>query len=159
MSDTQGGSGDDFVKLGKVTGLTVTESREDPNNFYLIFTTEARKRLQVEITKGVAQIMWATLTKELFPRAADQMTHRAQTAAISQPKWLSVVHAITLNYLPEKELFALTGVNYIGGMQIAFSRDEGEDLWASLEDRLNMVHTGRHRYGLDDEEEKKPPPE
>jgi hypothetical protein len=122
-------------KIGTVTNLTVTRDSDNPDIFILKFQPSTTDIMNVPMTELVARQLWFYLTKFLFPGAAPQLTSRAETAGVVPPSSMSV--AFTVMIVERKDqMIEVVMASATGGWSMHFSRDDGADLWASLEHLL-----------------------
>jgi hypothetical protein len=129
--------------LGIVTSLDVSADGEDPDIFWLVAHTGEGERVGLKVTEGVARTLWAQLTKILYPRAADQLTQRAETVVRSRVGEPSITHLINTVFKPDDELIEVSGLSRAYWWTMYFTPAEGDELWAVLEDIFGAVGGGR----------------
>ena len=125
-----------------VTNLAVAEYAELPNTFMLTYYAPDDARAMLLITEGVAQSMWAELTKILYPRAADQLTQRVNTAQRSGTRLPWVINVARLFVREDDGLIQWNAVSRIEEWRFTFTQQEGEHLWVSLEGLFHNVDGG-----------------
>ena len=125
-----------------ITNLTVAEYSELPDTYMLTYYAPDDERAMLLITEGVAQAMWAELTKILYPRAADQLTQRVPTAQRAGTRLPWVINVARLFVREHDGLIQWNAVSRIEEWRFTFTQEEGERLWVSLEGLFHNVEGG-----------------
>lgn len=128
--------------LGHVSNLSIRRNAHRPDTFLLGSVTAEGERIAIPITDGAARILWAQVTKILYPRAADQLTQRAETVARKLPGDPTVAYVISVKFRPEDGMIEVGGASRSSGWTMEFTRGEGDELWASLEHVFGHVGRG-----------------
>jgi hypothetical protein len=120
-------------RLGVVTNLAFDEDPDHPDAFLLKFHSPKTEQKSLPITAGAARILWYYLTELLFPAAS--LTARVATANIAPSDSLSVVFAVQVEACQDN-LIDVVALSAVHGWQLHFTREEGSELWACLDQAL-----------------------
>lgn len=133
-------SSSEAANLGKASNLAIIKKPGSSERLLFVgMSGKAEKRWVRTISRGSAQTLWYHLTHILYPRAADQLTPRAQTALFSPEDMSKVTTGFFVASNDEKGLIYVRGVGGPAEWEIYFTKEEGYELWASLEDVLGAV--------------------
>jgi hypothetical protein len=134
----------EFVDMGLVTDLSAMQMPGNSNAVLISGTSPDHSRWVRVVTRGAAQVLWFRLAHILFPRAAEQITHRTSTAVLRSAAAPTITSSFEVLYEEEDEQEgedALIQVIGIGGIEewcIRFSPESAKQLWTSLEKTLHM---------------------
>jgi hypothetical protein len=131
------------IDLGTISAMIAKVDPNDPEYFSLILTDESGGKDTIRASRGAAKSLLSHLTSILYPRAAEQVNPRTSTAVITRTNddlptdvaYTSV--AYTNEDDPETIIIACTSHDFIWALRM--SHENADDLWASLEDKLNHV--------------------
>lgn len=129
---------DDFTQLGLATNFAITENEEVSGTLRLAFHSAEYGKVTYLITPGMARFLWFNLTQILFPRAADQLTSRAPTIALTTPSSLSVLFTAKV-WARDDGLIEVIAMSLVSGWNMRLTPEEGHELWACLEKVLGIV--------------------
>ncbi len=124
-------------QLGLVTNLALDEDPDNPDAFLLKFRSPQTEQKSLAITAGAARILWYDLTQILFPASAT-LTARVATVNIAPSDSLSVVFAIKVEEYQD-DLIEVVALSAVHGWSLRFSREEGSELWACLDQSLRNL--------------------
>lgn len=131
-----------FYNLGRITNPGISDAPGYSECLYLKASTLDGQRVVLLISDGAARMLWSALTKILYPRAADQLTQRAETAIAYRGTAPNVTHIMNAEYREEDDLIQVDGIGKMGGWTIGIEPDEGHNLWTELEDIFHNVGRG-----------------
>jgi hypothetical protein len=134
---------EDFTELGTITNLRIKESPDMPGTFSLHFQDTRNEQQRHLLTEGAARLLWYYLTQILYPRAMGSLMSRAATATISLASSMSAIFA--LKVADKGEHIEVIAVSAVNGWSFRFSREEGHELWALLENVLHNVQSTADR--------------
>jgi hypothetical protein len=124
--------------LGFVNNLTVIKKPGGSETLLLIGQSQSGRWARV-MTRGAAQTLWFHLTIILYPRAAGQITHRAQTAVLRRSTDPLITNFFEVTNNAEHKQIRLRGLGGEEEWLIYFTHEDGYELWASLEKILDVV--------------------
>lgn len=124
--------------LGFVNNLTVIRKPGASETLLLIGQSQAGRWARV-MTRGAAQTLWFHLTTILYPRAAGQITHRAQTAVLRRSTDPLITNFFEVTNNAERKQLRLRGLGGEEEWLIYFTYEDGYELWAALEKILDVV--------------------
>lgn len=125
--------------MGVVNNLAVIKKPGSTDRLLFVGQSKDHERWVRIITYGAAQSLWHYLTQLLYPRAADQLTPRAATAALVSPETPNVITTFVASLDEAQGVVNLRGIASGGVWMFKFSKEDGYELWASLEDILDAV--------------------
>ena len=132
----------EFIDMGEATDVFVTLKPGTHDAILINGVASDGTRWVRVVTSGAAQVLWFRLAHILFPRAAEQITHRTSTAVLRKAD----APTITSTFEVLEDEGVLNGeltiqVVGIGGLEewcIQITPETGKELWASLEKTLHM---------------------
>jgi hypothetical protein len=124
--------------LGFVNNLTVIKKPGGSETLLLIGQSRNGRWARV-MTRGAAQTLWFHLTIILYPRAAGQITHRAQTAVLRRSTDPLITNFFEVTNNGELKQIRLRGLGGEEEWLIHFTHEDGYELWAALEKILDVV--------------------
>ncbi len=127
------------TNLGIVTNLTLTQADAQAETFWLAAHDPQGERLTLLIAEGLARSLWANLTQILYPRAADLLTQRAETAKGGKPDSSEVSYHAQVIHVSDHAQVEVRGRSSFGEWDIRFSMDDAHELWATLENKFGNV--------------------
>lgn len=127
------------VDMGFVNNLAVIRKPGTDDVLMLVGQSKNAGRWVKTMTRGAAQALWFHLTQYLYPRAAEQLTPRAATAALRRNEAPNVAAFFEVLNNAEKKMIRVRGISSADQWVIYFTHDEGYELWAALEKILNSV--------------------
>lgn len=127
------------VDMGFVTNLAVIKKPGANETLLVVGLSQSAGRWVRLMTRGAAQALWFHLTNILYPRAAGQITTRAQTAVLRKGEGPDVTSFFEVVSNQDRKLIRVRGIGGTAEWLIYFTYDEGYELWASLEKILNVV--------------------
>lgn len=127
------------VDLGFVNNLAVIKKPGANETLLLIGQSQSAGRWARVMTRGAAQSLWFYLTTILYPRAAGQITHRAQTAVLRRSTDPLITNFFEVTNLQEKQVIRLRGLGGAEEWLVYLTHEEGYQLWASLEKVLGKA--------------------
>jgi hypothetical protein len=132
MSDSR------LVDIGFVNNLTVIKKPGGSETLLIIGQSQSGRWARV-MTRGAAQTLWFHLTTALYPRAAEQITHRAQTAVLRRSTDPLITNFFEVTNNETRKMLRVRGLGGEEDWLIYFTYEDGYELWASLEKILDVV--------------------
>ena len=126
------------ANLGMVNNLNMSAHTE-AETFKLSGYTETNQPFHILMTDGAARILWADLTQALYPRAAEQLTGRAETAKETLPSDPKVCFVLDSSYDESQEVLTVRGLSNTGNWSISIGSAESHELWTTLESIFDNV--------------------
>ncbi len=122
--------------LGFVTNLAVIKKPGSDDLVLMVGQSKTSGRWVKTITRGAAQTLWFHLTQYLYPRAAAQITQRAETAVLRPSASPLVTPFLEITNFQERKVIRVRGIGSAEEWLIYFTYDEAFELWAALEKML-----------------------
>ncbi|MBN1311860.1 MAG: hypothetical protein JXB30_10605 [Anaerolineae bacterium] len=128
-----------IVDFGFATNLAVIQKPGISETLIIVGRSQLDKRWARIITWGAAQTLWFRLTHILYPRAAQQITPRAATAAFRRSDAPAITSFLNVTAKEQERVIMIHGLGGQVEWKTHFSYDEGHELWAALERILDAV--------------------
>lgn len=127
------------IDLGLAKNIAIIRKPGTKDVLLFVGQSSDGERWVRTITFGAAQALWHYLTALLYPRAAHQLTQRAATAALTIPDSPTIVTTFAAQENKEKGLIEVRAIATEATWNLQFAKEEGYELWAALEDILDVV--------------------
>ena len=129
------------IDLGTVSQMVAKVDQHEPEFFNLIFTDESGEKESIRASRDAAKSLWSHLTGILYPRAAMQIATGTSTVKRDKEDVPPDVSYMSVAYIneedPETVIISCTSREVM--WTIRMSHENADDLWASLEDKLDQV--------------------
>jgi hypothetical protein len=126
------------VDLGKVNNLAVIQKPGVSETLLMVGQSQGGRWARI-MTRGAAQTLWFHLTQILYPRAASQLTQRAQTAVLRKSDAPTITSFVEVFHMEDRHMIRLRGIGGVEEWLIYFDYEEAHELWAGLERILKVV--------------------
>jgi hypothetical protein len=130
--------GKNEVDLGQVNNVAVIQKPGVSETLLMVGQAPSGRWARI-MTRGAAQALWFHLTQILYPRAAGQLTQRAQTAVLKKSDAPTITSFVEVFNVEDKQMIRLRGMGGIEEWVVYFNYDEAHELWAGLEKVLKVV--------------------
>jgi hypothetical protein len=127
--------------LGRARAVDIRADSQNAELYLLILTPMAGDKVTLPASREALRGLWSHLTKILYPRAADQLTKRIETVKAEKGEAPPDVTRRIVAYADEAHpgLITLSGYTKSTYWTVQVDQGAGENLWTSLEDKLNQV--------------------